>query len=340
MPVKSPMQGQDRLAKSSASKSRDSKSLHPRNLHNQGYDFTSLVAVLPKLSQFVRPNPYGNLSIDFASSEAVKTLNAALLKLHYHIDKWDIPAGFLCPPIPGRVDYLHYIADLLAVKGKVPKGAKIHALDIGTGANGIYPLLGIQCYGWQFTASDIDAKSLRNVVEICAHNPEVNSKLKLVQQTDAKAIFTGVISPSDRIDITLCNPPFHQSLDDAIAGNQRKLSNLAANRAKKHSVVSAQKNKSALNFGGQKAELWCEGGEIQFLRNMITESCQFKHQVLWFSSLVSKSDNLKPCYKLLEKCGAETIDIIEMHQGNKQTRILVWSFLSPALREQWAKFRL
>ncbi|UCX03099.1 23S rRNA (adenine(1618)-N(6))-methyltransferase RlmF [Shewanella glacialimarina] len=340
MSVKSSMQGKTCPAKFSTSKSGDSKSLHPRNLHNQGYDFTSLVAVLPKLSQFVRPNPYGNISIDFANPEAVKILNAALLKLHYHIDKWNIPAGFLCPPIPGRVDYLHYIADLLAVKGKVPKGAKIHALDIGTGANGIYPLLGIQCYGWQFTASDIDAKSLSNVAAICSHNPALTSKLKLVQQTDAKAIFKGVINASDRIDITLCNPPFHQSLDDAMAGSQRKLSNLAANRTKKHSVVNAQVGKSALNFGGQKAELWCEGGEIQFLRNMITESCLFKHQVLWFSSLVSKSDNLKPCYKLLEKCGAETINTIDMRQGNKQTRILVWSYLSPTLREQWAKFRL
>lgn len=340
MPVKQSMQGKARPAKSLIKKTSQSKSLHPRNLHNQGYDFASLTDALPKLSQFVRPNPYGNLSIDFANAEAVKTLNAALLKLHYHIAEWHIPAGFLCPPIPGRIDYLHYIADILAVKDKVPKGRKIHALDIGTGANGIYSLLGIQCYGWQFTASDIDAKSLSNVAEICSHNPEVSSKLKLVHQTDAKAIFKGVINPSDRIDITLCNPPFHHSLDDAMAGNQRKLSNLAANRVKKHSVVSIQEDKSALNFGGQKAELWCEGGEIQFLRNMIAESYQFKHQVLWFSSLVSKSDNLKPCYKLLEKYGAETINTIDMHQGNKQTRILVWSFLSPTLRDQWAKFRL
>lgn len=340
MPVNSPMQGKSRPAKSSIKKMSESKSLHPRNLHNQGYDFASLIDALPKLSQFVSPNPYGNLSIDFANSEAVKALNAALLKLHYHINKWDIPAGFLCPPIPGRVDYLHYIADLLAVKGKVPKGAKIHALDIGTGANGIYPLLGIQCYGWQFTASDIDAKSLSNVTDICAHNPAIGSKLTLVQQTNAKAIFKGVINASDRIDVTLCNPPFHQSLDDAMAGSQRKLSNLAENRAKKHSIVNAQAGKSVLNFGGQKAELWCDGGEIQFLRSMITESYQFKHQVLWFSSLVSKSDNLKPCYKLLEECGADTINTIDMHQGNKQTRILVWSYLSPTLREQWAKFRL
>ncbi|WP_371931176.1 23S rRNA (adenine(1618)-N(6))-methyltransferase RlmF [Shewanella sp. ULN5] len=339
MSTKSAKQGSKCPAPSMANKAQVIKSLHPRNVHNHGYDFEQLMHVLPKLSQFVRPNPYGNLSIDFACAEAVKTLNAALLKLDYQIEGWDIPQGFLCPPIPGRVDYLHYIADLLAVKGKVPKGARIQALDIGTGANGIYPLLGIQCYGWQFIASDIDPQSIANVATICTSNPQIAAKLKLVQQVDTNAIFTGVIGKNDRVDVTMCNPPFHQSLADAIAGNQRKQTNLARNRAKKHVQPQQTGANSTLNFGGQKAELWCEGGERQFLTNMINESRIFKHQVLWFTSLVSKSENLKPCYNLLAHCGADTVKTIEMQQGSKQTRILAWSFLSPTLREQWTKCR-
>ena len=74
------------------------------------------------------------------------------------------------------MDYLHYIADLLAVKGKVVKGASIRGLDIGTGANGIYPLLGIQTYGWQFVASDIDPVSIDNVAKIAqAKRPDYHS---------------------------------------------------------------------------------------------------------------------------------------------------------------------
>lgn len=84
-----------------------SKGLHPRNLHGQGYDFDALMDTTPELKPFVRPNPYGNLSIDFADPRAVKLLNLALLRLHYGLSYWDIPEGFLCPPIPGRVDYLH-----------------------------------------------------------------------------------------------------------------------------------------------------------------------------------------------------------------------------------------
>lgn len=338
MDKKFPAQGK-RPAQKTQSKAGIVKSLHPRNVHNHGYDFNKLIAALPKLSQFVRPNPYGNLSIDFADPNAVKTLNAALLKADYQIDAWDIPAGFLCPPIPGRVDYLHYVADLLAHKGKVPKGQRIHALDIGTGANGIYPLLGIQSYGWRFTASDIDPISLQNVEKICRHNTKLAAKLTLVQQNNPKAIFDGVIQKDDRFDITLCNPPFHQSLADAIAGSQRKVANLTANRAKRQLHKDIVPAKTQLNFGGQKAELWCEGGEKQFLTNMITESASFKHQVLWFSSLVSKAENLKPCYQLLNHLGAQKVETIEMSQGNKQTRVLAWSFLTAPLREQWAKSR-
>lgn len=346
----------------------DKKGLHERNLHKDGYDFERLVAASPALSEFVRPNPYGNLSIDFADPLAVKALNFALLTSDYHIAYWDIPQGFLCPPIPGRVDYIHYLADLLSgnlseaandtvgekesgqnvpdsiAVNRLPTGPKIKALDIGTGANGIYPLLGIQAYGWHFTASDIDPLSIANVQAIIDGNPNLKKKFIPRLQPDHQKVFAGIIQPNDRFDITLCNPPFHSSLAEASEGSQRKLKNLAANRtAKGHGPksVASVTHKSAkdLNFGGQKAELWCDGGEKQFLLNMIRESKDFATQCLWFTSLVSKKENLKPSYAALEKMGAITVKTIDMAQGNKLTRVLAWSFLTQKQRALWAKYR-
>ncbi|QFU25003.1 23S rRNA (adenine(1618)-N(6))-methyltransferase RlmF [Shewanella eurypsychrophilus] len=357
----------------------DKKGLHQRNLHKDGYDFDRLIEASPELKEFVRPNPYGNLSIDFADPQAVKALNLALLKADYQITFWDIPQGFLCPPIPGRVDYIHYLADLLAgniqqesqessvgsqngqnvprvndaftqavaTTHKIPTGPKIKALDIGTGANGVYPILGIQAYGWQFTASDVDPLSLANVEVIISGNPSLQKKFKTRLQTDHQKVFAGIIQPEDRFDITLCNPPFHSSLAEASAGSERKLNNLAANRAAKghepkpaKSTVSKDKQSTkGLNFGGQKAELWCDGGEKQFLLNMIRESADFKTQCLWFTSLVSKKENLKPSYAALEKAGAVTVKTIDMAQGNKLTRVLAWSYLTPKQQALWAKYR-
>ncbi|AZG71539.1 23S rRNA (adenine(1618)-N(6))-methyltransferase RlmF [Shewanella livingstonensis] len=326
-----------------ASKPALSKALHPRNAHQQGYDFTALINAMPALAAFVRPNPYGNLSIDFADPKAVKSLNMALLLSEYHISGWDIPEGYLCPPVPGRVDYLHYIADLLAVNGKVVKGASIRGLDIGTGANGIYPLLGIQSYGWQFVASDIDPVSINNVANIAQQNTKIANHLQLRLQRYPESIFKGIIIADERFDVSLCNPPFHRSLADASVGSLRKVTNLAKSQQKKHGQQSSKLAEShikpTLNFGGQKAELWCDGGEHQFLANMIKQSRDYASQVLWFTSLVSKSENLKHCYQLLKQVNAIEVKTIEMTQGNKATRILAWSFLTPALRQQWATLR-
>ena len=101
--------------------------MHPRNRFRAGYDFGQLARDNPALAAFVRPNAYGSQSIDYADADAVKALNRALLKHAYGLEAWDIPAGFLCPPIPGRSDYLHYLADLLAESkgGKVPRGPTV-----------------------------------------------------------------------------------------------------------------------------------------------------------------------------------------------------------------------
>lgn len=118
--------------------------LHPRNVHRGQYDFPLLSEYNPRLSAFVARNAFGKESIDFANAEAVKSLNGALLHQAYGIRDWDIPPQYLCPPVPGRADYLHYLADLLAANntGVIPLGKIVKVLDIGTGANCIYPLIG------------------------------------------------------------------------------------------------------------------------------------------------------------------------------------------------------
>ncbi|MCF1438579.1 MAG: RlmF-related methyltransferase, partial [Shewanella sp.] len=146
------------------------KRLHPNNPMNLDYDFEALIAAQPKLKPFVKPNPYGTLSVDFSDPQAVRLLNCALLAHHYGIRNWDIPNGFLCPAVPGRADYLNHLADLLAAGGKIPRGQKVSVLDIGTGANGIYPLVGHQTFGWRFVASDIDPVSLENFSGILVGN--------------------------------------------------------------------------------------------------------------------------------------------------------------------------
>lgn len=306
----------------------DQKSgFHPRNRHQAPYDFAALCLRTPELQPFVFVNPYGASTIDFADPAAVKALNKALLALHYGIQHWDLPAGYLCPPIPGRVDYLHRVADLLAESaGKVPTGKGVRVLDIGVGANCIYPLLGAREYGWRFVGSDIDPVSVK-AASLLANCNGLGSQIECRLQSRAGDIFQGIVAPRERFALTLCNPPFHASLAEASKGTERKLRNLGKEATAK----------PVLNFGGQKAELWCEGGEAAFLAAMINQSRAFAEQCLWFSSLVSKKENLPAAKKALTRAGARQVRVLEMAQGNKVSRVLAWTFFDEAgCREWWS----
>jgi 23S rRNA (adenine1618-N6)-methyltransferase len=293
----------------------EKKQLHPRNKHRSRYDFSLLVKSCPDLRDFVLINPFGDESIDFADPRAVKTLNKALLAQYYRIKHWDIPENYLCPPIPGRADYIHYLADLLAASnhGVIPTGKSVKILDIGTGANCIYPIIGHQEYGWTFVGSDVDRGAVQSAENIISANEDLRAAIQIRLQRDPRHIFEGIIKPGESFDMSLCNPPFHASAAEAAAGTQRKLRNLG-------------KPKNVLNFGGQNVELWCKGGELGFIRTMIEESHQFSGQCKWFTTLVSKSSNLPFVYGYAEKAGALHVQTIDMAQGQKISRFVAWSF--------------
>lgn len=320
--------------------------LHPRNPHQGRYDFTALSKACPDLNNYIKPNPKGDNTIDFADEKAVLCLNRALLAHYYRISNWQIPQGYLCPPIPGRADYIHYVADLLAKmkqniasenSGEPPRGKQIKVLDIGTGANCIYPIIGSQSYGWQFVGSDIDKAAIETAKVIVQSNPDLAKLVKLVHQKNTQSIFHGVIKATDIFELTVCNPPFHASMEEAQAGNQRKRNNLGKNE--QNAPKSKDRINSKLNFGGQNTELWCPGGELEFIKRMAKESVDYANNVCWFTSLVSNGDHLNPLKKTLKQLGAKQIETINMSQGQKISRLIAWSFLTVDEQNEWAILR-
>lgn len=317
-----------RTEKKPVERSLEKLGLHPRNRHRGRYDFAELASTLPELQQFLRPNPFdvAETTIDFANPAAVKTLNAALLKHFYGVGFWTIPPDYLCPPIPGRADYLHHAADLLAAtnNGEIPRGPSVRVLDIGVGANMIYPLIGAHEYGWRFVGTDVDVAAIKSAQQIVDANEGLVDAIELRLQASPLKIFDGVVNADDHFDIVICNPPFHASAQAAAAGSLRKWKNLGKART--------AETKPKLNFGGQAIELWCEGGEAGFVSRMIAESAQYKKQVRWFTSLVSKEDHLPEIYGALRKMGVQKVETIEMAQGQKKSRIVAWTFLKEAVK--------
>ena len=312
---------------SSEKKQQEKTRLHSRNKNREKYDLKALTDCNPELKKHIKPNKFGENSVEFSNPNAVKLLNKALLNYYYGIKYWDFPDQNLCPPIPGRADYIHHIADLLGEtnSGKIPIGNKVTCLDIGTGASCIYPIIGVTEYGWQFIATDINSQSITSAQKIIKSNPLIKHNIKCQLQQNSKKIFQGIIIPENKIELTLCNPPFHASIEDAEKGTRRKIKNLTGKNTKT----------PTLNFAGINNELICDGGEYQFIKNMIKESEAFSKNCFWFSTLVSKQSNLDGLYKLLKKTTATQIKTINLGTGNKSSRIIAWTFLTKVDQQKW-----
>ena len=305
--------------------------LHPRNKHRERYNFELLLETSPELAPFATLNIHQEKTIDFANPEAVKVLNRALLMQHYGIVYWDIPPGYLCPPIPGRADYIHHIADLLGASngGKIPEGSGIKCLDVGVGANCVYPIIGHRSYGWSFVGADVDPVSIESANKIISVNPGLSAAVECRLQSNPKNIFEGIIQADEVFDLTICNPPFHDSWEAAKSGTLRKLSSLKQKKV----------TQPVLNFAGQEGELLYEGGELGFLEKMIQQSQEFPQSCFWYSSLVSKQSRVKAVYALLEKAGALAVRTLPMGQGNKTSRIVAWTFLTKKKQKAWKEAR-
>ncbi|MHB0755858.1 23S rRNA (adenine(1618)-N(6))-methyltransferase RlmF [Polaribacter sp. M15] len=282
------------------------KGLHPKNKFNKGYNFEELTQNNPSLKDFIITNKHNNVTIDFSNPKAVKELNKALLFSFDQISIWDFPNDNLCPPIPGRLDYIHHLSDLISSEEK-----QITILDIGTGATCIYPLLGVAAYNWSFVATDIDLDSLDTAQDIIDDN-HFDDKIELRQQFDEQHILKGVLEDEDAFSATMCNPPFYKSAEEARGANRRKTKNLG--------------NNAVRNFSGNNNELWYVGGEKAFLHNYLYESSLYPTKSKWFTSLVSKKENVESLQKSSEKLGVKQFKVIPMQQGNKVTRIVCWQY--------------
>jgi 23S rRNA (adenine1618-N6)-methyltransferase len=279
--------------------------VHSSNPFLPAYDFDKLTKAYPPLKPFVFVNEHHTETILFGDKNSVKALNTALLKAEYGVN-WNLPENNLCPPIPGRLDYLLYVADLIE-----KPNAKL--LDIGSGANLIYPILATRQLNWKCTGSEVDSGSLKHAQQLIDKNPSLKS-IELRFQKFRGSIFNHLVLPEDQFDVVVCNPPFFKSAQDAHAKNQRKVKNLNL------------KSADPLNFGGQANELWYKGGEEAFVKKMAAESAEFKDQIHWFTSLISQKENLSSIKRAIKKTNPTDIRVIEMELGNKKSRIIAWTF--------------
>tara|TARA_B100000767_G_scaffold109863_1_gene105159 strand:+ start:443 stop:1333 length:891 start_codon:yes stop_codon:yes gene_type:complete len=293
--------------------------MHPKNPYNNRYNIKRLVECYPLLQNYIVVNPSNEKTIDFNSSKAVYALNKAILLADFRLKDYFLPKGYLIPPVPGRLDYLLYLRDFISKKFNIKQDLQLNGLDIGCGANGIYCILGAQYFNWKMEGIDCNEKAIEIVNNNISITKELQKKVKIRYQENKSFLFKNIIQSSEKFDFLVCNPPFHSSKEDAIKGSFRKLNNIVGQTIKKSELY--------LNFEGQANELWCNGGEILFIKRLIKESVVCRNQVKTFSTLVAKSESLPKIEKQLNKVKAD-YHVINTTIGNKKSRYLVWWFES------------
>ena len=290
--------------------------MHAQNPYAERYDLKRLANGHFPLKKHIFLNPSDQQTIDFTDSDAVYELNKAMLLADYKLVDYDLPKGYLIPPVPGRLEYLLHLRDFISEKFKVDKPVQFRGLDIGTGANGIYCILGVQHFNWLMIGAESDVVAVKIARENIQLTNTLKDKIEIRHQKNKSFLFNNIIQPKEQFDFSVCNPPFHSSKDEALKRSLKKNSNLGN---------PMDRNTHLLNFEGQANELWCNGGEALFIKRLIKESLGFKSQVKVFSSLVSKTNSLAAIEKKLKKVEAN-YQIISIDLGNKKSRIVVWWF--------------
>ncbi|XP_078440677.1 uncharacterized protein LOC144710716 [Wolffia australiana] len=297
----------------------DPPTTHPRNRYSEKPpDFGILASLYPSFRPFVFETRSGRSTIDWTDFNATRELSRVLLQ-HDHGVQWWIPDGQLCPTVPNRSNYIHWIDDLLS-SGLIPKNsndpeARIRGFDIGTGANCIYPLLGASLLGWSFVASNVTEAALEWARKNVQNNPHLSHLIE-IRNADANsekptedllcspAVLVGVVRENEEFDFCMCNPPFFESLEEA-GLNPRTA------------------------CGGTPEEMVCPGGERAFISRIIEDSNKLKLRFRWFTSMVGRKINLKFLVSKLREAGVSIVKTTEFVQGKTARWGLAWSFLAP-----------
>lgn len=275
--------------------------MNPKNKYFKNPpDFKILSEKHPEFRKYIKKVNENYYTIDWKDSNALKELCRVLLLNDYNIQYWEIPDGYLIPSITGRCNYIHWIHDLLE-EDCIQNSELITGIDIGCGANCIYPLLGNKIYKWKYVCSEVNSMSIEIANRIINKN-NLTEEINIIHQTNSKYIYKNILSSTSHIYFSMCNPPYF-SFEE-----------------KKHDNPN-----TSCEYTSQ--EVYCEGGEYKFIKKMIKESKIFQNNVIWFTTLVGKKSNLNLLLEYLAKIKEiKRIKDITFYQGKLARWGLAWSY--------------
>ncbi|WCJ27941.1 Ribosomal RNA large subunit methyltransferase F [Euphorbia peplus] len=322
-------------------------SIHPKNKYaDKPPDFGLLASLYASFKPFVFYSRDGRPKIDWTDFNSTRELTRLLL-LHDHGLNWWIPDGQLCPTVPNRSNYIHWIEDLLSsnvIPEKKGNGKIVRGFDIGTGANCIYPLLGASLLGWSFVGSDVTDVALEWAERNVKNNPHISELIEVRKVVNRQ----GALSIEDVHNAQSVNGESKTNVNECLIMEQLDSSNKYDGPPVLSGVVKdgekfdfcmcnppffENMDEAGLNpktaCGGTPEEMVCPGGEKAFITRIIEDSAVSKESFRWYTSMVGRKANLKFLTSKLREVGVTIVKTTEFVQGRTCRWGLAWSFLPP-----------
>lgn len=283
--------------------------MHARNRYkDKPPDFAYLASKYPDFKQHIQINLNGRVSLNFKDPGAVRALTCTLLREDFGLSI-DIPLERLIPTVPLRLNYIHWVEDLIGHQDS-DKSTLRRGIDIGTGASCIYPLLGATLNGWYFLATEVDDMCFNYAKKNVEQN-NLSELIKVVKVPQKTLLMDALKEESEIVyDFCMCNPPFFANQLEAKGVNSRN---------------SRRPPPSSVNTGGI-TEIMAEGGELEFVKRIIHDSLQLKKRLRWYSCMLGKKCSLAPLKEELRIQGVPKVTFTEFCQGRTMRWALAWSF--------------
>lgn len=323
----------------------EKRCIHPRNKYSDNPpDFGLLASLYPSFQSYVFYSREGKPRIDWKDFNATRELTRVLL-LHDHSITWWIPDGQLCPTVPNRSNYIHWIEDLLSSDTIPREDNVVKGFDIGTGANCIYPLLGASLLGWSFVGTDVTDVALEWAERNVKNNPQISELIeirkvdfeeKLIDQNTNNGgscmDFSRNTELSTSSSVELCsgeNKNYHgPPILLGVVKTGEKFDFCMCNPPFFEAMEESGLNPNT-SCGGTPAEMVCPGGEQAFISRIIQDSVQLKQSFRWYTSMVGKKSSLKSLIAKLREVGVTVVKTTEFVQGQTCRWGIAWSFVPP-----------
>jgi 23S rRNA A1618 N6-methylase RlmF len=255
------------------------------------------------------------------TQEFTIALTRALLQAQFQLQLPYLESHHLCPPVPNRFFYVHWIhSSLLTMNERTGWG-----MDIGTGATCIYPLLATRCLDCNMLATDIDAQAL----SLAKRNVEANQmddKIHLLQVPPSHSqdpsrrppggpLQRGLAAwgrPQQRFDFVMTNPPFYDPNDNSM----EHVAPRAGDGRDRTAMTVSEGN--------------YPGGEIGFVTELLADSLRARQSSKWFSSMLGKKTSFIKLQKLVvHMLGPAHVVATEYGPGQYTRWFLAWTLEQP-----------